>query len=100
MQAEERGGGAGEEDAGLVDGGVDWIERAVVREGCGRKGEEKRGRHALVDGVFCDVDEEEGKHAVVGKKRVSWVLAPATGFRSIKDVLRDEEMTHLLEVAA
>ena len=33
VQTDERGGGAGEEDAGLVEGGVDGVEGAVVGEG-------------------------------------------------------------------
>ena len=64
MNAEEGGGGAGEEDACLVDGGVGWVEGAVGGErGCGREGEEEDRMDALVDGVFCYVDEEEREHA-------------------------------------
>jgi hypothetical protein len=48
----------------LVDGVVGAVERAVFVEGGGLEGKEERGGDALVDGVFGDVDEEEGKHAV------------------------------------
>ena len=64
MQTDERGGGAGEEDAGLVDGAVDGVEGAVVCEWRGVDGEEEGGCHALVYGVFGNVDEDEGEHAV------------------------------------
>ena len=64
VDAEEGCGGAGEEDAELVDGVVGWVEGAVLGEGCLVEGKEEGRRDALVDGVFGDVDEEEGEHAV------------------------------------
>ncbi|MCJ1388474.1 hypothetical protein MMC18_001321 [Xylographa bjoerkii] len=64
VDAHEGGRGAGEEDAGLVDELVGGVEGAVGGEGGGGEGEEERGGHALVDGVFGDVDEQEGEHAV------------------------------------
>jgi len=65
VESEEGGGGAGDEDAGLVDGVVGGVEGAVVGEGGGGEGEEEGGGHALVYGVFGYVDEEEGEHAAV-----------------------------------
>lgn len=56
VDAEEGRGGAGDEDPGLVDGVVDGVEGAVVREGGGGEGEEEHGRHALVYRVFGYVD--------------------------------------------
>ena len=64
MDAEERRRGTGNEDAKLVDGGVGGVERAVACEGRVGEREEEGWRDALVDGVFGDVDEEEGEHAV------------------------------------
>ena len=63
MDTQEGRGGAGEEDADLVDGVVGWVEGAELGEGRVAEGEEQGGTDALVDGVFGDVDEEEGKHA-------------------------------------
>lgn len=64
MDAEEGCGRTGDEDAGLVDEAVDRVEGTVAAEGVTRGGSfEEQGRgHALVDGVFGDVDEEEGEH--------------------------------------
>ncbi len=56
MEAEEGGGGAGEEDAGLVDGGVGGVESAVVGEGGGGEGEEESGEDGEVDEVFGEID--------------------------------------------
>ena len=64
MDAEEGRRGAGDEDAELVDGGVGGVERAVACEGGAWEWEEEGWCDALVDGVFGDVDEEEGEHAV------------------------------------
>lgn len=63
VDADEGGGGAGDEDADLVDGVVGGVEGAVFVEGGGGEWEEQRWGYALVDGVFGDVDEEEGEHA-------------------------------------
>ncbi len=67
-EAEKGKGGAGEEDAELVEGGVGGVEGAVVREGGGGEGEEEEGVQGLVDGVFGGVDEEEGEHAKGGNR--------------------------------
>ena len=63
MDADEGCGGAGEEDADLVDGVVGAVEGAVLGEGGRGEGKQEGRRDALVDGVFGDVDEEEGEHA-------------------------------------
>lgn len=60
VDAEKGGGAAGDEDAELVDGVVGDVGVAVVLEGHVFDGEEEGRRDALVDGVFCDVDQEEG----------------------------------------
>lgn len=65
MYSEKGRGGAGDEDAGLVDGVVGWVEGAVVLEGGGGEGEEQGWGDALVDCVFGYVDEEEWEHAGV-----------------------------------
>jgi hypothetical protein len=62
VDADEGGGGAGDEDADLVEEGVGGVEVAVGAEGGGGKWEEEGGCHALVDGVFGNVDEEEREH--------------------------------------
>lgn len=71
-EAEDGEGGARDEDAGLVDEAVGGVEGAVGVEGVGGgfEVEEEGGGYALVDGVFGDVDKEEGKHAV-GEKEES-----------------------------
>jgi hypothetical protein len=56
VDAQEGDGGAGDEDAELVEEGVHGVELAVLCEGGVFYGEEERGGDALVDGVFCDVD--------------------------------------------
>lgn len=78
--AQEEVGGAGDEHAGLVDCGVGGVEVAEVGEwGGGRGGagggggrEEERGGDGLVDGVFGDVDEQEGEH--VGEEELLGAL--------------------------
>ena len=50
-------------DADLIDRIVGAVEGAVFVEWAGFQGEEKRRGDALVDGVFGNVHEEEGKHA-------------------------------------
>jgi hypothetical protein len=62
MEADEGGAGARDEDTELVEEGVEGVELAVGGKWRGREREEKGGRDALVYGVFCDVDEEEGEH--------------------------------------
>ena len=56
VDAQEGGRGAGDEDAGLVEEGVGWVEGAVVGEGGGGEGEEEDGVEAEVNGVFGYVD--------------------------------------------
>ena len=43
MDSEEGGGGAGEEDAGLVDGVVSRVESTVVAEGGEERGKRRVG---------------------------------------------------------
>jgi len=50
----------------LVEEGVGWVEGAGGGEGGGGEGEEEYGEEAQVDGVFGEVDEEEGEHAMGG----------------------------------
>ena len=63
MDAEEGSRGARDEDADLVEEAIGWVEGAVVVERGGGEGEEEVGDEGGVDGVFGDVDEEEGDHA-------------------------------------
>jgi hypothetical protein len=56
MDADKRDGGAGDEDAELVEEGVHGVELAVFGEGGVFYWEEEGGGDALVYGVFCDVD--------------------------------------------
>jgi hypothetical protein len=56
VDADEGDGGAGDEDAELVEEGVHGVELAVFCEGGVFYWEEESGRHALVYSVFCDVD--------------------------------------------
>ena len=101
MDPHEGRGGAGDEDAGLVDGAVDGVELPVLGEGGGAaQGEEEGGGYALVDGVFGYVDQEEGEHAV------GWLVRRVTGVGRVevaeaggKDVLGEEEGAHLAEVS-
>jgi hypothetical protein len=60
MYADEWCGGARDEDADLVDGIVCAVERAVLGERRRSKREEEGWSDALVDGILCDVDKEEG----------------------------------------
>ena len=52
MDAEKRRGGAGDEDAGLVDGVVGWVEGAEGVEGRSIKRKQEGRGDAKVDGVF------------------------------------------------
>ena len=65
-ETEDGEGGAGDEDAGLVDEAVGWIEGTVGVEGGGGGFyvEEEGGSYTLIDGILGDVDEEEWKHAI------------------------------------
>ena len=56
VDADEGDGGAGDEDAELVEEGVHGVELAVFGEGGVFDREEEGGSHTLVYGVFCDVD--------------------------------------------
>lgn len=56
VDAEEGDGGAGDEDAELVEESVHGVELAVFGEGGVFDREEEGGSDALVYGVFCDVD--------------------------------------------
>jgi hypothetical protein len=56
VDANEGDGGAGDEDAELVEEGVHGIELAIFCEGSVFYWEEKGGRDALIYGVFCNVD--------------------------------------------
>ncbi len=62
MDSDEWCGGAGDEDADLVEEAVHGVEVAVVGEGGAGEREEEGGGYPLVDGVFGDVNEEEGEH--------------------------------------
>ena len=62
MNAEEGSRRARDEDAGLVDGVVGWIEGTVVFEGAFFQGEQEGRCHPLIYGVFGYVDEKEGEH--------------------------------------
>jgi hypothetical protein len=66
VDSDEGCGGARDEDADLIDGLVGAVEGAVLGEGGRGEGEEEGGGDALIYGVFGDVDEEEGEHAVEG----------------------------------
>lgn len=50
----------------MVKEGVGGVEGAEGGEGGGREGEEEYGEETEVDGVFGEVDEEEGEHAMGG----------------------------------
>lgn len=65
MDANEGVRRAGDEDPDLVDCVVGWVGVAVAVEGHFGEREEECGGDALVDGVFANVDKEEGEHAVM-----------------------------------
>ncbi len=52
VDSEEGGRGAGDEDAGLVEEGVEGVEFAEGGEGGSREGEEEGGEDGLVGCVF------------------------------------------------
>lgn len=64
MYANEGCGGAGDEDANLVDGVVGRVEGTVFREWRGCEWEEESWCNTLVDGVLGNVYEEEWEHAM------------------------------------
>ena len=64
MDTDERERRARDEDADLVDEGVGGVEGTVRGKWGGGEGKEEGWGDALVDGVFGNVDEEEGEHAV------------------------------------
>ena len=53
--------GSRDEDPDLVEEVIKRVELSICGERDARtQGIEQRRRNALVDGVFCDVDQEEG----------------------------------------
>jgi len=64
VDTEKGSGGAGDEDADLVDGAIRAVEGAIFGKGGGGEGEEESGCDALINGVLGNVDKEEGEHAV------------------------------------
>jgi hypothetical protein len=63
VDADKGRAGSRDEDADLVDGVVGGVEGPVLFKGAGVEGEKQGRRHALVDGIFGNVDEEQREHA-------------------------------------
>lgn len=66
VDAEERGRGPRNEDAGLVDEVVGRVEGAVMFEWGGGEGKEQHRVETEIDGVFGNIDEEKGEHTSGG----------------------------------
>lgn len=80
----------------MVEERVGWVEGARGGEGGGGEGEEEYGEEAEVDGVFGEVDEEEGEHAMGGVRVRGFVKTVGgddgiRGFRGLTKGLRARE---------
>ena len=66
VDADEWGRGTGNEDACLIEEAIGGVEGAVPFEWGRGEGEEQHWVETEIDGVFGNVDEEEGEHATGG----------------------------------